>query len=77
MSRKNKLFLKCKSAKRKMHYSENFIYVFLSWELRRLSPYFHIHVSFSVYIFSGSVHIVSCSRISSSIVGIYKSLTDT
>ena len=42
-----------------MHCNENPIYVFLFWELRTLSPNFHIHVSviFYVYIFPGSIHI--------------------
>jgi hypothetical protein len=30
-----------------MHCNENPIYVFLFWELRRLSPHFHIRVSVS------------------------------
>jgi hypothetical protein len=52
-------------------------YVFLFWELCDLSPNFHIHVSVSdLYISRIGPHI-SCSRIGRSIVGIYKSLTDT
>jgi hypothetical protein len=47
-----------------MHCKENPIYVFLFWELRGLSPNFHIQVSVSdLYI--------SCSRIGRSIVEIY------
>jgi hypothetical protein len=52
-------------------------YVFIFWELRGLSPNFHIHVSVSdLYIPRISPHI-SCSRMGRSIVGIYKSLTNT
>ncbi len=41
-----------------VHCNENLICVFLLWELRGLSPYFHIHVSVSdLYIFPGSVRI--------------------
>jgi hypothetical protein len=59
------------------HCNEKPIYVFLHWELRGLSPNFHIHVSVSdLYISSIGPHI-SCNRIGRSIVGIYKSLTDT
>jgi len=60
-----------------MHCNENPIYVFLFWKLRGLSPNFHIYVSLSdLYIPKIDPHI-SCSRIGRSIVGIYKSLTDT
>ncbi len=56
------------------------IYVFLFWELRGLSPNQFPHSwvceRFTVYIPRIYPH-VSCSRIGRSIVGIYKSLTDT
>ncbi len=40
------------------HCNVNSVYIFLFWELRGLSPNFHIHVSVSdLYIFPGSVHI--------------------
>ena len=53
------------------------IYVFLFWELRGLSPNFHIHVSVSdLYIPRIGPHI-SSSRKGRPIVGIYNSLTDT
>ncbi len=43
----------------RLHCKENPIYVFLFWELRGLSPNFHIHVClWAIYIFSGSVYIV-------------------
>jgi hypothetical protein len=59
------------------HCNENPIYVFLFWELRGLSPHFHIHVSVSdLYIPRIGPHI-SCSRIGRLIVGKYKSPTDT
>ncbi len=52
-------------------------HVVLFWELRGFSPSFHIHVSMSdLYIPRISPHI-SCRRIGISMVGIYKSLTDT
>jgi hypothetical protein len=45
-----------------IHCKENSIYVFLFWELRGLSPNFHIHVSVSdLYIPIIGPHI-SCSR---------------
>jgi hypothetical protein len=51
-------------------------YLFLFWELRDLSPSFHILVSVSdLYIPRIGPHI-SCIRIGRSIVGIYKSLAD-
>jgi hypothetical protein len=60
-----------------VHCNENPIYVFLFWELRGLSPNFHIHVSVSdLYSPRIGLHI-SSSRIGRLIVGIYKSLTDT
>ncbi len=59
------------------HCNENPIYVFISWELRGLSPNFQIHVSVSdLYISRIGPHIF-CSWKGRSIVGIYKSLTDT
>ncbi len=42
------------------HCNENPIYVFLFWELRSLSPNFHIHTFmclWAIYIFPGLVHI--------------------
>ncbi len=52
------------------HCNENRIYVFLFWELRDLSPNFHIHVSVGdLYIPRIGPHI-SCSRIGRSIVRI-------
>jgi hypothetical protein len=52
------------------HCNENPIYVFLFWELRGLSPNFHIHVSGSdLYIPRMGPH-TSCSRIGRFIVGI-------
>ena len=53
------------------HCNENPIYVFLFWELRGLSPNFHIHVSVSdLYIPRIGPHI-SFSRLGRSIVGKY------
>ncbi len=60
-----------------IHCNENPIYIFLFWELRGLSPNFHIHVSVSDLYISRIGPYISCSRIGRSIVGIYKSLTDT
>ncbi len=60
-----------------LHWNKNPIYAFLFWELRRLSPNIHIHVSVSnLYVPRIGPHI-SCSRIARLIMGIYKSLTDT
>jgi hypothetical protein len=56
-----------------VHCNENPIYVFLFWELRGLSP--NVSVS-DLYISRIGPHI-SCSRIGRSIMGIYKSLSDT
>ncbi len=61
-----------------MHCNENPIYVFLYWEWRGLSPAISTFMClWAIYIFPGSVHICSSSRIGRSIVGTYKSLTDT
>jgi hypothetical protein len=61
----------------RLHCNGNSIYVFLFWELRGLSPNFHIHVSVNdLYIPRIGPHI-SSSRKGRPIVGIYNSLTDT
>ncbi len=60
-----------------MHCKGNPFYVFLFWELRGLSPNFHIHVSVSdLYRPRMGPHI-SSSRRGRPIVGINKSLTGT
>ncbi len=60
-----------------MHCKGNSVYIFLFWELRGLSPNFHIHVSVSdFYIPRIGPHILS-SRKGRPIVEIYNSLTDT
>ncbi len=59
------------------HCNGNSVYIFLIWELRGLSPNFHIHVSVSdLYIPRIGPHI-SSSRKGRPIVEIYISLTDT
>ncbi len=62
-----------------VHCQENPIYVFLFWELRGLSPNFHIHVSESdLFIPRIGPHTVfPCSKIGRLILKIYVSLTDT
>jgi hypothetical protein len=60
-----------------LHCNGNSVYIFLFWELRGLSPNFHINVSVSdLYIPRIDPHI-SSSRKGIPIVGIYNSLTDT
>jgi hypothetical protein len=62
-----------------LHCHENPIYVFLFWELRGLSPNFHINVSVSdLYIYSQdrSTHFLQSNR-QIDRWNIYKSLTDT
>jgi hypothetical protein len=60
-----------------VHCNGNSVYILLFWELRGLSPNFHIHVSVSdLYIPRIGPHI-SSSRKGRPIVGIYNSLTDT
>ncbi len=59
------------------HCNGNSVYIFLFWELRGLSPNFHIHVSVSdLYIPRIGPHI-SSSRKDRPIVEIYNSLTGT
>jgi hypothetical protein len=60
-----------------VHCNGNAVYVSLFWELRGLSPNFHIHVSVGdLYTPRIGPHI-SSSRKGRPIVGIYNSLTDT
>ena len=60
-----------------LHCKENPIYIFIFWELRSLSPNFHIHVSVSdLYIPRIGPH-NAFSRIGRPVEAIYKSLTDT
>ncbi len=70
----------CLSASVELHCNDNSVYIFLFWELRGLSPNFHIHVSVSdLYIPRIGPHI-SSSRKGRPIVGIYtviRSHTDT
>ncbi len=56
---------------------KNPIYVFLFWDLRRLSPNFHILVSVNDLYIPGIGPHISCSRIGRSIMGIYKLFKDT
>ncbi len=59
-----------------LHCKENPIYVFLCWELRGLSPNFHIHFSvIDLYIPRIGSHI-SLQQNRQTDPGIYKSLTD-
>jgi hypothetical protein len=60
-----------------LHCNGNSVYIILFWELRGLSPNFHIHVSVSdLYIPRIGPHI-SSSRKGRPMVGLYKTLTDT
>ncbi len=60
-----------------LHCNGNSVYISLFWELRGLSPNFHIHMSVNdLYIPRIGPHI-SSSRNGSSVVGIYNSLTET
>jgi hypothetical protein len=54
-----------------IHCNENPIYVFLFWELRGLSPNFHIHVSVSDLNIPRIGQHISGSRISRPVIGIY------
>jgi hypothetical protein len=60
-----------------LHCNENPIYVFPEKELRVLSPNFRIHVSLSVFYIPRIGPHISFSRIGRSVLGKYKSLTDT
>ncbi len=59
------------------HCNENPIDEFPENDLRDLSPKSTFMCLWAIYIFSGQVHIFSCSWIGRPIMGIYKSPTDT
>jgi len=62
---------------RLLHCNGISVYIFLFWEMRGLSPNFHIHVSMSnLYIPRIGPHISSCRK-GRPILGIYNSHTDT
>jgi hypothetical protein len=65
-----------KTSPKKLHCNGNSVYIFLFWELRGLSPNFHILSVNDLYISRIGPHI-SSSRKGRPIVGIYNSLTDT
>ncbi len=60
-----------------VHCNGNSVYILLFWELRGLSPNFHIHVSVSDFCITRISPHISSSRKGRPIVGIYNSLTDT
>ncbi len=60
-----------------LHCNGNSVYIFLFWELRGLSPNFHIHVSVSNFYIPRIGPHISSSRKGRPIVGIYNSLTYT
>ncbi len=53
------------------------IYVFPEKKLRASVLFYTFMYLWAIYIFSRSVHLLSCSSIGKPIVGIYKSLTET
>jgi hypothetical protein len=59
------------------HCNGNSVYIFLFWELRGLSPNFHIHVSVSDLYIPRIGPRISSSRKGRPIVEIYNSWTDT
>ncbi len=59
------------------HCNGNSVYIFLFWELRGLSPNFHIHEPVSDLCIPWIGPHISSSREGRPILGIYNSLTDT